>query len=70
MTELTLEQQLCVPARQGAQLSPPPASSFASKRRHRPAVTVPILHKGIVAGWPLAGTKEHGSNILSGRKEA
>jgi hypothetical protein len=41
MTELSLEQQLCIPARQRAQLSPPPASSFDSKRSHRPVVTGP-----------------------------
>ena len=39
MTELTLDQRLCNPVRQRAQLSPPPASSFASKRRHRRVVT-------------------------------
>jgi hypothetical protein len=38
-TELTLDRQLCDPVRQRAQLSPPPASSFASKRRHRRVVT-------------------------------
>jgi hypothetical protein len=36
-TELSLEQQPCIPARQRVQLSPPPASSFDSKRSHRPA---------------------------------
>ena len=39
MTELSLEHQLCIPARQRAQLSPPPASSFDFKRPYRPVVT-------------------------------
>jgi hypothetical protein len=51
MTELSLEQQLCIPARQRAQLSPPPASSFDSKK-----VALPSSHgsrfrpKGFVTG--------------------
>jgi hypothetical protein len=41
MTELTLDQRLCNPVRQRAQLSPPPASSFDSKRSPGPVVTGP-----------------------------
>jgi hypothetical protein len=45
MTELSLESN-SVPARQRAQLSPPPASSFDSKRSHRPVVTGPDSAQG------------------------
>jgi hypothetical protein len=47
MTKLTLEQQLCIPVRQRAQLSPPPVSSFGSKRRDHSS--------GHGSGLPLSG---------------
>jgi hypothetical protein len=59
MIEPTLEQQLRVPARQRAQLSPPPASSFDSNGRTDQWSRVPILPKGFGTGVRPAGTKEH-----------